>query len=149
MPTKSLLTLAPWMTWQQILAILFVIMHTMSQDMQLLLAFLPTTMMQLIDSVSDPKTVIYEIISNKNASNYWKVDKQWLLAWCDNRWEQSYCLSCIAWNQREVHIWSCHWYWCQIQWQKTMFVERLVIPECKQNMTSLRGQPSWAKMNGT
>jgi hypothetical protein len=29
---------------------------------------------------------------------------------------------------------------------KTMFVERLVIPECKQNMTSLRGQPSWAKM---
>ncbi len=25
---------------------------------------------------------------------------------------------------------------------KTMFVERLVIPECKQNMTSLRWQPS-------
>jgi hypothetical protein len=29
-----------------------------------------------------------------------------------------------------------------------MFVERdrLVIPECKQNMMSLRGQASWAKM---
>jgi hypothetical protein len=29
-----------------------------------------------------------------------------------------------------------------------MFVERdrLVIPECKQNMTSLRGQGNWAKM---
>jgi len=29
-----------------------------------------------------------------------------------------------------------------------MFVERhrLAIPECKQNMMSLRGQPNWAKM---
>jgi len=29
---------------------------------------------------------------------------------------------------------------------KPLFVERLVIPECKHNMMSLRGQASWAKM---
>jgi hypothetical protein len=28
----------------------------------------------------------------------------------------------------------------------SMFVERLAINECKQNMTSLRGEASWAKM---
>jgi hypothetical protein len=27
-----------------------------------------------------------------------------------------------------------------------MFLEMLVIPECNQNMMSLRGQTSWAKM---
>jgi hypothetical protein len=31
--------------------------------------------------------------------------------------------------------------YCQCLWKN-----RLVIPECKQNMTSLRGQASWAKM---